>query len=45
MKNKDFEEFCKSPCKTDGDGNELTIYDCLNRKKRRRLWKENRKKK
>lgn len=44
MKNKDFEEFCKSSYKTDGDGNELTIYDCLNRKERRRLWKENRKK-
>ena len=44
MENKDFEEFCKSSYKTDGDGNELTIYACLNRKERRGLWKENRKK-
>ena len=45
MKNKDFEKFCKSTYKTDGDCNELTVYECLNRKERRRLWKENRKKK
>ena len=44
MKNKAFEEFCKSAYKTDGEGNELTVYDCLNHKERRRLWKENRKK-
>ena len=44
MKNKAFEEFCKSAYKTDGKGNELTVYECLNRKERRRLWKENRKK-
>ena len=44
MNNKAFEEFCKSAYKTDGDGNELTVYDCLNRKERRRLWKKNRKK-
>lgn len=44
MNNKAFEEFCKLAYKTDGEGNELTVYDCLNRKERRRLWKENRKK-
>ena len=44
MKNKELEEFNKSTYKTDGDGNELTVYECLNRKERRRLWKENRKK-
>ena len=44
MKNKSFEEFCKSAYKTDGEGNELTVYDCLNRKERRRLLKETRKK-
>lgn len=44
MNNKDFEEFCKSAYKTYGEGNELTIYECLNRKERRRLWKEYRKK-
>lgn len=43
--NKYFEEFCKSAYKTDGNCNELTVYECLNRKERRRLWKENRKNK
>lgn len=40
MQNKDFEEFSNSAYKTDGEGNELTVYDCLNRKERRKLWRE-----
>ena len=44
MKNKELEEFNKSTYKTDGDGNDLTVYECLNRKERRRLLKETRKK-
>ena len=44
MNNKALEEFNKSTYKTDGDGNELTVYECLNRKERRRLLKEARKK-
>lgn len=43
MKNKDLEKFNNSTYKTDGNGNELTIYDCLNRKERRKLLKEHRK--
>ena len=40
MQNKNFKEFNKSTYKTDGEGNELTVYDCLNRKERRKLWRE-----
>ena len=45
MRNKELEEFNKSTYKTDGDGKELTVYECLNRKERRRLLKETRKNK
>lgn len=33
-------DFNDQPYKTDGEGNELTVYDCLNRKERRKLWRE-----
>jgi agmatine/peptidylarginine deiminase len=45
MKNKALEELNNSVYKTDGDGNELTVYNCLNRKERRALLKEKRSKK
>ena len=42
MKNKALEELNNSVYKTDGNGNELTVYNCLNRKERRQLLKEKR---
>lgn len=45
MKNKALEELNKSVYKTDGNDNELTVYDCLNRKERKALLKEKRRKK
>ena len=42
MKNKELEELNNSVYKTDGDGNGLTVYQCLNRKERRQLLREKR---
>lgn len=33
-------DFYDQPYKTDGEDNELTVYDCLNRKERRKLMRE-----
>jgi len=33
-------DFNDEPYKTDGEGNELTVRDCLNRRERRQLMRE-----
>ena len=33
-------DFYDEPFKTDGEGNELTVRDCLNRRERRQLMRE-----
>lgn len=33
-------DFYDQPYKTDGEGNELSIYDCTNRHERRKLMRE-----
>ena len=33
-------DFYDQPYKTDGEGNELTIRDCLNRRERRKMMRE-----